>query len=52
MADANPIILSAVFIPNPADVGESILLQVLAVDVETVEQDEIRMSGEFNSGEV
>ena len=52
MAEQNPVILAAAFTPNPAKVGEPVLLQVMVVDVGAVEQTETRMSGEFNSGEV
>lgn len=48
----SPLIITAAFTPNPANVGDSVLLQVVAIDAQTVEQEEARMSGEFNSGEV
>lgn len=54
MADITytPLILSAVFVPNPVKSGESLLLQVRALDVEVAERTETRISGEFYSGEV
>lgn len=48
----NPLIISAVVTPNPATVGETVVLQVAAIDVQTVEQTEARLSGEFRAGEV
>lgn len=48
----NPVILTAIFTPNPADVGESILVQVLAADVQTVEQTDLKLTGEALTGEV
>lgn len=47
-----PVIVSAFFTPNPAKVGETVLLSVAAVDVECVPRPEIFTAGEFTSGEV
>ena len=47
----SPIVISA-FTPATANVGDSVLLQVIVLDVQTIEQEEIRVSGEFQSGEV
>lgn len=53
MADEwSPLIVTAAFTPNPANVGDSVLLQVVVIDVQTIEQEETRLSGEFQSGEV
>lgn len=52
MAEYTPVILTADFTPNPADVGETILIQVLAVDVETAEADDLKLTGEALTGEV
>lgn len=49
---AEPVILSAVFTPNPADVGETVLIQVLAVDVEVTPQTDQKLTGEALTGEV
>ena len=48
----SPIVISATFTPVTANVGDSVLLQVIVLDVQTIEQEEIRLSGEFQSGEV
>lgn len=48
---SEPVILSATFTPNPADVGENILVQVLAVDVTTTEQTDLKLTGEALTGE-
>lgn len=48
----SPIVISATFTPATANVGGSVLLQVIVLDVQTIEQEEIRLSGEFQSGEV
>lgn len=47
-----PAVISAKLSPNPATVGEAVLLQVAAIDVQIVEQTEVRASGEFRAGEV
>lgn len=47
-----PVVISAKLSPNPATVGDTVLLQVAAIDVQSVEQTEIRTSGEFRAGEV
>lgn len=47
-----PLIISASFAPNPATSGKAVLLSVVVVDVFGKEQEELRGSGEFGSGEV
>lgn len=47
-----PVIISASISPNPALVGQSVLLSVAATDVQSVEQQQVLISGEFVSGEV
>lgn len=47
-----PLIISAKLTPNPAVVGTAVLLQVAAIDVQTIEQVEARQSGEFQAGVV
>lgn len=48
----SPIVISATLTPAAANVGDSVLLQVIVLDAQTIEQEEIRVSGEFQSGEV
>lgn len=48
----SPLIITAVMTPNPVTVGELVLLQAAVIDVQSVEQTEVRVSGEFRSGEV
>lgn len=48
----SPIVISATLTPVTANVGDSVLLQVIVLDVQTIEQEEIRVSGESQSGEV
>lgn len=48
----SPLIISAAFTPNPAIAGGDVLLQVVVIDVQSIEQEELRMAGEFMSGEV
>lgn len=48
----SPLVVSAVMAPNPATVGDTVLLQAVVIDVQAVEQTENRMSGELRSGEV
>jgi len=54
MADEwRPVIITAKFTPNPANVGDSVLVQVKAIDMPpAVEQEELRMTAEFLTGEV
>lgn len=52
MSTYQPVILTAELRPNPATVGETVLLSVSALDVEIIEQTEARMSGELRAGEV
>lgn len=52
MSEWTPLIISATLTPNPAQAGEPVLLQVAAIDVQVVEQTEVRASGEFRAGEV
>lgn len=47
-----PIIVSAVFEPNPAGAGGEVVLRVIAMDVEPHPAGQIVQSGEFRSGEV
>lgn len=47
-----PVILKAVFTPNPVPAGQPFVLEVLAVDRFGGEQAEIHASNEFHSGEV
>ena len=37
----SPIVISATFTPVTANVGDSVLLQVIVLDVQTIEQEEI-----------
>lgn len=48
----SPLVVSAVMTPSPATVGDTVLLQAVVIDVQTVEQPEARVSGELRSGEV
>lgn len=47
-----PLIISASFHPNPATAGKPTLLSVIVVDVFGQEQEDLRMAGEYYSGEV
>lgn len=47
-----PLIISASFVPNPAEAGRQLLVSALIVDVFGKEQEEARYSNEFYSGEV
>lgn len=47
-----PIIISAVFEPNPAGEGGVTLLRVVALDAETSPAGVVHQSGEFRAGEV
>lgn len=47
-----PVITAASMTPNPAVAGQNVLLSVAAADIQSVEQTEARVSGEFVSGEV
>lgn len=47
-----PVILSAEVTPNPATTGRSLVIRVLALDVFGAEQTEMRLVGEWYSGEV
>lgn len=49
---ATPVIILAKFEPNPANVGDTVTVQVMAADVENVQQSEMKMTNEFNAGEV
>ncbi len=46
------VIISAVLSPNPVQVGGTIHISVAAAELEAVPQTEVRLSGEFYSGEV
>ena len=52
MATATPVIVSASLTPNPAKVGETVLLQILAIDVQSIAQEESHVSNEFYAAEV
>lgn len=47
-----PIIVSAVFEPNPAGAGGEVVLRVIAMDAEPHPAGQIVQSGEFRAGEV
>lgn len=47
-----PVIISAILSPNPAVVGEAVLISIAATDVEAVPSTAVYLSGEFVSGEV
>lgn len=47
-----PIIISAVFEPNPAGAEGVTLLRVVALDAETSPAEVVYQSGEFRAGEV
>lgn len=47
-----PVIINALLSPNPAKVGQPVLISVAAIDVECVPSTQVITSGEFTSGEV
>lgn len=47
-----PVIISAFLSPNPAFVGQEVLISVAAADVECVPSVQVVTAGEFTSGEV
>lgn len=47
-----PVIVGAMLSPNPAKVGEKVLISVAAIDVECVPSVQVITAGEFTSGEV
>lgn len=49
---ATPVIIMAKLDPNPANVGDTVTIQVMATDVENVQQSETKMTNEFKTGEV
>lgn len=52
MSEWSPQIISAAITPNPVTVGTAVLLQAAVIDVQSIEQAEARVSGEFRSEEV
>ncbi len=54
MADITliPVIISAVLTPNPAQANSTVHVSIAAAELETVAQTEVRLSGEFYSGEI
>ncbi len=47
-----PIIISAMLTPNPAEVGETVLISIAAADLKIVPREELFYAGEFTCGEV
>lgn len=47
-----PVIIGAYISPNPAQVGQSVLISVAAIDVECVPSVQVVTAGEFTAGEV
>lgn len=47
-----PVIISAVLTPNPAQANGTVHISVAAAELEAVAQAEVRLCGEFYSGEV
>ena len=47
-----PILVSAVFEPNPAGAGGEVVLRVIAMDVGPHPTGQIVQAGEFRAGEV
>lgn len=47
-----PVVVSAQITPQPAVVGQSVLLSVAVTDVQSVERQEVYVAGEWTSGEV
>lgn len=47
-----PVIVGAILTPNPAKVGEEVLISVAAIDVECVPSTQVITAGEFTAGEV
>lgn len=47
-----PVILSATLTPNPAKVGQTVLLSVAVQDVESTPSVQVYLCGEFYCGEV
>lgn len=50
--DYIPIIISAVLTPNPATVGQPVLISVAAADLEVIPREELWYAGEITAGEV
>lgn len=47
-----PVIIGAYLTPNPAQVGQGVLISVAAIDVECVPSTQVITAGEFTAGEV
>lgn len=47
-----PVIVSAILSPNPAKVGQQVLISISATDVASEPSTFVPTSGEFASGEV
>lgn len=47
-----PVIISAFLTPNPAVVGQQVLISVAAADIECIPYTQVVTAGEFSSAEV
>lgn len=47
-----PIIISAVLTPNPATIGQAVLISVAAADLEVIPREDIWYAAEVTAGEV
>lgn len=47
-----PVIISAMLTPNPAQANGTVHISVAAAELQVVSQTEVRLCGEFYSGEV